>query len=674
LEEGKAYDRLDLRTIIPQGRKSEPINGDHLELPLPTPEEVERYLRSGTKYTEWRKEARHRLKGRECFPFCFDGDTLPKGDRDSGIQRYTGQAVGLLAHVPMASPEKVYALFYDSISQLTPDNQTDDWFLVLWKAILKYWGKETARIREAEKKQKVEEKQTGDKLSKIVRYMQKWCDHPYLHNDDEDVRRLFALQHLICLCANEYLVMQSNGYYCSIGVTRPTDLPGLITRLGMDDLIALSEMDSNNQSKPVPHSKILQRHGTYTGTKPEARLGLEGFHIRDIDTEDATLLISLYRRKEDLYEDATWHPEVDRWLHSLVAPADYPRLEGWIAHSLAFEEGPTAALSISGPPGIGKQLFVQGLAECIDTEEYASAREFGRFREKLLHTPFLCVNEGLPKGQDGVEDVADIFRHFVSGDALHIEVKGKSPVTVYNPLRVIFTANNMDVILALAGHRSLTKEDQAALLKRLVHIEARQGAADYLLGLGGRDYTGTAKHWVGGPEGPSRYVVAKHFMWIYKERRKLYPRGARFLVEGDQLSEFMDVMRTQIGHAPIVIEAMIELIEHKYQRGCTGLAQEGCKIYMTQFAIRKKLEERGTKIQQRTLQKTMAGLLNTSGPCPPTRKTSVSSGKKVSARWHEIDISLLHREAIRLGMPHERMDELISAQVVDAAELVVKRG
>ena len=146
--EGPKDERLDLiRIISPIGKKSSPIQGDRIELPIPTPEEVEKILytnhqgRLRTRLSEWAKEAKHRLKGRECAPFCFEGDVLSEGSRDSGIQQMVGQAVGLLAHLPLAAPEKIYALFYDSISALAPDESTSDWTVVLWRAVLKYWGK-----------------------------------------------------------------------------------------------------------------------------------------------------------------------------------------------------------------------------------------------------------------------------------------------------------------------------------------------------------------------------------------------------------------------------------------------------------------------------------------------------------------------------------------------------
>lgn len=656
-------ERLDLKTITPHGRASStPVAGITFDLPQPTPEEVERLLYSKlggrTRLTEWTKEAKHRLKGRECAPICFDSEVLPEGNRDSGIQQMVGQACGLLAHLPLATPERLYALFYDSVSRLAPDEQTEDWTLILWAAVLKYWGKEQARLRQAKKAEHKAERRKQTKMERVIEGMQSWCDHPMLHNEDEAVRELFASQHLIVADAHEYYIMQPNGYFHPVGTMKPAEVPALVRRYKMDDLIILTEMDGNT-SKDVSFTRIFARHGTKVCSRPIAKLEISGYHIKDVDGPEATLMIDLYRRKDDLYKHAEFYPEVDRWLRHLVAPADYPTLECWIAYALAFDEGPTAALSLAGPPGIGKQLFIQGLAECINTEDFATAREFGRFREKLLHTPFLIVNEGLPRGQEGVEDVADIFRHFVSGDPLHIEVKNKSPITIYNPLRIIFTANNTDVILQLAGHRSLTKEDQAALVKRLVHIQAREEAANYLLGLGGRAYTGTEKHWVAGPEGGSHYVVAKHLMWIYKNRKQQYPRGDRFLMEGNQHAEFMDVMRTETGIAPMVIEAIINLIEmKKYPATVRGLCIEDGKVFVTNEAVQKKLKESSTVISYklRELRKTISGLM--SRPDVVVGRKRNVHGKNIVAHWKELDIGLLLREAQRIGLPFDKLHDL----------------
>jgi hypothetical protein len=156
---------------------------------------------------------------------------------------------------------------------------------------------------------------------------------------------------------------------------------------------------------------------------------------------------------------------------------------------------------------------------------------------------------------------------------------------------------------------------------------------------------------------------------MYKERRAKYPRGDRFLVEGDQFSEFMDMMRTESGIAPQVIEAMVSLIESAYQRNVRGLVvQSGC-VYITNDAVYQKMKELGSagRLSRNRLRKTISGLMSEDEVPEPSRKKNIH-GMSIVACWKELDVALLHREAVRSGLPHAKLDEYLKLQIVEAGE------
>lgn len=654
---------LDPASITPLGpTQTRPTAAlDLPDIDKPTPEEVTGYLKDGNKQSIWYKIAKKYLKGRDCFKAIFgEGAIAREGERDSTIQAYAGQVCALLSDHVEATPEKCYALLHGSVEILRPDQDTPDWTDILWTAILKYWTKEEERRRIEKEEKEQEEQKKEDKLDAIIQRMQTWCDHPELHQEKPELRRYFALNHFIVMTTNEYYIMGEHGYYHPIGTGKIVELPAVIARLGMDDLINLVYTRNGTQAL-VPGTDLLARHGTKV-KEMVGKISAEGLHIESLGLETARLVTNLFRRRKDLEHTAAFHPEVDRWLRSLVPPDQYPNLEAWLSWSLAFDEGPICALSLAGPPGCGKKLLVQGLAECVDSGEIATAREFGRFRETLLRTCFLAVDEGLPKPQQGAPDVADTFRHFVSGDPLQIETKYRTPITIKNPVRIIFTANNADIIQQLAGHRELTLEDQEALALRIMHLEAQQDATEYLLSLGGIHHT---KGWIGGDSGEqSDYIVARHFMWLYLNKRREYPRQRRFLVEGCLDSDLITEMKLRAGISPQIVETLINMIESDEPRKIRGMVieQEKGLVHITNQGVadRFKVLFSQYRLNGHSLRKVLNGITVSAEKCRKDLSTGKQSDNLI---WRSLDLKLLLDEAVKNGMSHTRLAKLYNRQL-----------
>ena len=668
--------QLDPLTIKPMGHlQSAPTSS--MDLPdIPKPDLSEcsllLYTEKGTM-SDFYKEARKFLKGRECYSACFEDKPIAEvGHRNSTIQQFVGSCTAMLIHLPQITPRHIYALLLNSVLLLEPDKDTSDWTEILWQAVLRYWTKEKHRIEIEEENEKNRKLKVQDKLDQIINVMQEWSDHPDLHADTPDIRRDFATSHLIAMTPNEYYIMTETGYYHPIGTGKINELPALIRRYGMDDIIQILEYQ-NGREALSSGSMILARHGIKV-KEMVGKIKAPGIYIENLTSERMVLISNLFSLREDLLRKAKFHPEIDRWLRSLVVPEQYELLESWIGWALAFDEGPICALSLSGPPGCGKKLFCQGLAECLTTGEYATAREFGRFREPLLRTCFLVVDEGLPKPQQGVSDVADTFRHFVSGDPLQIEQKYKTPITIRNPIRIIFTSNNSDVVQELAGHRELTKEDQEALALRILHLEAQQDATNYLLSLGGIHHT---TGWISGDSGEkSDYVIARHFLWLYLHKRHDHPKQRRFLVEGALDSDVMSEMKLRSGISPQIIETLINMIEHDTPQILSGLAilNEKGEVWVTNKGVSDRFS--GLFPQYRLNGHALRKVLNNITLFQFKGRMDLPKGKKSdNLCWRKIDLHLLLEEAIKNGMDHKKLDRLYQRQLeIKREEDLIKEG
>jgi len=611
--------------------------------------------------TPWARMAKKALEGRDCFASCFEHAPLAApGSRDATIQRLIGEACAVLRRVVGSSPSLVFALFSEALEQLDADklDVRENWRQVGWRAVCRYWQRESEKLAGEAQQVEQQKAQARSLEDHVLEGLLQWCDAPELRAGS-DAARWWLSTHLICATERHLHVMQPNGYYDPIASTK-TLLSARIRELGMDSLIPLWEARSNGEGqKPIDPQRLIDRFATRVG-RTEGAIGARGVTIRDIGQAGATMIYRMFARR-DL--EPTYDAEVDLWLQYLMAcdASDYSALCRWIGYALDFEGGPICALSLSGAPGSGKKMLVQGLAECIDTETTASASDFGRFQEILLRTPFLVVNEGLARQGYGVQHVADQFRRYVSGDPILVEPKFMDKIQIRSPLRVMFVANNMDVIQELTGNRDLSPEDRRALAVRILHLSTSERAASWLRMRGGLQFT---RGWIRADAGgPSQFRVARHFLWLYQQRPPV-PAGNRFLVEGNVDDEMIAQMSTRSGSAPSVIETLIAMIERASQLPAlaSSIRIEGTRIYVTTSGVceawRMFFSERRGGIDELNVRRVSTVLRGLSAKDEePPRSTN---GPRV--RWREIDPELLLREALEHGYPCTRLANLAAGR------------
>jgi len=611
--------------------------------------------------TDFYTQAKSRLRGRECFPSIFEMGTLAvPGSRDETIHRFVGQIIGLIYHMEETTAEHVYALLLDPVLQLDPDPDHTGgrtWCDILWSAVARLWAKEEAQATLAEAKAAERAEQLLNLASNVAAGMKNWCDDPALSSP---VPHAFAARHMIAMCGNTCYLMRPDGTYDPTPLQQ-TQLIAAIRGRGMEGMIEttskVGESDSV-QDRPVQH--LVNQYGTIVkeviGVPSPA-----GGTIIAIDTPEARLQLPIFWRNEALKPE--YNIDVALWIKK-IAGNEYDALCRWIAYALAFEEGPICALSIKGKAGSGKKMLTQGLAECLRLESQASSEDLvGDNNYGLMESPFLGIDEGWVKGGRG-RHPADQFRALVAGDPFQIKRKYFAPVKVINPVRVVFTANNLDAIRVLTHGRDLSPQDREALSVRLMHLDITDEASDWLRAMGGVKFTGApGSRWIRGDGGEaSDFIVAKHFLWLH-ERRRTWERGARFLVEGNANKEVLFELRTKAGATPAVIESIIKMLE--LNRMWRGMVVSGNRLYVSAAEILEyyrnnvKTSSHGNVTTDQVLN-AIRGL--SMGEMPTGAYVLPGRESEGPRRWAEIDCELLLSVAQKDGWACGVLQRMVDAQ------------
>lgn len=626
--------------------------------PIPTREEAMSLLKEYSLQTgrqiaaAWVKAAKKKLVGRECYDALFNQGVLAsEGQRDTTLHKYVGQVISLLFGQDKISPLHIYALFMEALDGLEPDQGTPDWHVKCWDHIGRIWSREEAK-QDLEVQQQAEDLDTQQGLiERVIGGMQRWCKHPDLFRDKATAQQ-FALRHLIATVGQCHHVMTPDGKYDELSITT-SSLIARIRILRMNGVIDTQRDSDNGGVSDVDARTILNAHSCVCRAIV-AKPNVEGGYIDRIDTGDAELVLPTYQRNPDLVPE--YSPHVDQWLKKFFGPYYFEGCE-WIAWALAFDEGPICGLSIVGDPGIGKKLLTIGLSECLRIPALASAQDLvGDYQYGLMQSPFLIINEGWPKVKGGMHP-ADAFRCLVDGQPLMANRKFLAPVRVFNPPRIIFTANNTAVVSLLGDDRDLSPEDREALAIRLKHMHLNDEAAHWLRQLGGYAYTGKmGARWIAGDSGePSDFIVARHFLWLHSIRGER-ERGRRFLVDGNANEDLMYEFRVGTGSNPLVIESILRMLEHSGPNW--RLPHQAGRIWATSSMVLDYFRANlAATANQRLTQNQVTNAFKSLCISDPG-KGSTTIGD-IKARWWELDPDLLLSVARRDGRRSQVLDKIV---------------
>lgn len=553
----------------------------------PAHDEIEDYLYtsspSGNRIqSAFVKDAKKALKGLRCAPCLFNPDIplCDSGQRNDTICLYLGEAVPkIIRKISYARPEHVYALFYNPVSML---DQDQDWYAHTWHILLDIWGKEVDKYNAEEQVKAEKELQAFTEIQTIAEGMKKWCADPALHDPDqvED----FVRRHSLACVGRFFYLIGMDGCYQPFPITREQIISRIRTTY-LDDILPTTTIGNAGQPQSMTVVDIQNEYSTPIETvEKRPQFDAEGI-IEDINGQHPKLVSPMYRRNPDL--EPTFNKDVDDWLTNFFGHA-YKIGVNWIANALAFEEGAICALSLAGPPGTGKKLLTQGLAECLEHPYTASGASItGTWTDELARTPFLVINEGLPRKQ-GSLPFSELFKSLTAADPITVQERFKPNVQIINPMRVIFTANNQDIVYQLVRDKELTPEDRQAVGQRLLHIDQDAGASKFLLDRGEFKFTGQpGNRWIAGSNMTSDHVVAKHFLWLHSQRVKSDVQG-RYLVQGNSdgdTSALQDATVAKETTADVGL-AIIKMVEDNKQTSGMYADKDTGGLYVTLEAVK----------------------------------------------------------------------------------------
>lgn len=602
--------------------------------------------------TDFAREAKKYLTGREAFAVCFEeGRVDVRNGWNNGVTKLVGQVVGMTARLEGASAEACFALLLPGLQQLQAEEdvgaQETQWLPKAWDITCRMWANEQAQVQaEAEEREASMARARGvrDEILKTVTEQQ-----PTAVPQQKDEAIEWLRQRMIASDGRNHYVMRPDATY-NVRPCVDSMLVPMVRELGMEDVIETNEMRGKQWVIRSTQS-ILNDHATPIMSVACSSRERHAY----IDGEQGGRVLHLPVHRPNPRVRIARDERVAEWLHAMVGDK-IDLLEEWLAWAPEVS-GPICALNLFGASGAGKGMLAQGLAECFDGERMNDGRALGKFNEGLLHSPIIACDEGLPQIQsDESLPIDQAFRAFVSGGRLTIRSMFSNPFNADIYPRILFTGNDRDIIRSIVGHRDLTDEDVRAIEVRLLSLEVSPKARELLTSRGNYAYT---SGWVGGKE-PSRYVVAGHIMYLHAMRRASSRGSGRLLVEGEVQTSMVRSMRLRTQASQAVLKALVRMIEgpmtHK------GLHVDGGRAWVTASGVVDYIGAPTSMISEKvSLSKCAAVLRQFGAPFDGDTAKSKPKGQE-RGRWIEVSLPVILEEGLRYGMACERVERLLRQQ------------
>jgi len=627
--------------------------------PMPDPEMARGILFDKNKQTEVHKQAKRRLKNRDCYPYIWPEspqalqDLLPeRGTRDTIMMKVAGQVISLIFSITGSRPEHAFALLLDWVSIMPPEEADLDPLSNLWGKILRLWEQEDAKqeIREElEIREEIQEEVARRKklvtANEVLAAAREIWPKGMLPDDDNEA--MLVLSRRAILARKLYFVLQKNGTYSTMSYGQQEIYAG-IRESGIDGVI----IQTQGEDRLVPLVNILRNHMTPV-TEVSYQVGGFPPGLRGgIPSRDGSLIFPVTRIREDL--EPAYNDDVNDWLQCLVGADNFQKLCNWIAWSFDLVN-PICAIALIGPPSTGKKLFVRGLAECFDPSNVATGAVFGNYAASLRSSVIVSLDEGIPSAGFGTNHPSEMFRSLVAGDPIHVNEKYIAPYTVRAPSRLIITANTMGILSSLAK-AGFTEDDRKALIQRIYLFSVKQAAADFLAERGGAAFTGKdGVRWIA-PDGEadgSDYLIARHFLWL-RDNFKRLPRGNRLLMEGMDGSELTYRLRGEADVEANLIQLIMNYVETSAAARTlpSMYVESDGEIYCTVAFARHLLSPNiSCKVASAALKAISAAEFNNQG-----QKNIRIQG--IVQRWHRLDKHLLFWAAEEIGYARKRFCEI----------------
>ena len=595
--------------------------------------------------TDFFKRAKRTLKDSQYLDILFNNAApcWEAGHRNDEIVKMIGFITPILLKKARATVQQVFALAIGPLLTLGSDQ---DWVSHGWNALLDIYEREVNKYN-AEKEERAEKvSKEISTLDKMVEGMQEWCESPALFKDEASAREEVKANCIATVQSWAYL-MQDDGRFLDFAINKD-QLISRIRRTSLKDILETSKINYTGEEVDISAATLLNTYSTPVCEIQMRPVGNAGGYIENINGEKPVLVLSTFCRNDNL--EPTYNPFVNEWLKNLFGEY-FKKGCAWIGNALAFEEGLICALSMEGASSAGKKLLTEGLSECLKVPYVAGPEAMYHQSSAFLKTPFLVVNEAWPNIR-GATSPADKFKSLTGGDGIVVNEKFKPSVRVLCPVRLIMTANDDGIIKELIKGKDMVLDNRIAVGERLFHFKVPSKAATYLNSIGGRGFTARkGQRWIRPDSGPdsSDFIVAKHFLWLWKNRDTVDPKQ-RYLVMGNCApgagagkQNVLEKLLADNNHTPIVAKAIIDMMDNTgvwRSAQFIRINQDMTRLWVTRNGVHRYVKEvMEERVSESELYSGMLNILETPEPM-----------KFDDVHWYEISVDTLAMIATEKGI------------------------
>lgn len=374
---------------------------------------------------------------------------------------------------------------------------------------------------------------------------------------DEVMRRWIIQQ------GSQYFFLQSNGYY-SPPAGKDDARPKAKQVLARAPIL-FAEPSQNGEHKRSM-TELVEEYGW----------------VADRVVADLTIDGTMYDPIENVVREAVapirpltpqYDPEIATWL-KILGGEQHEKLLDWLSVFPDLRRL-IACLYVKGETGAGKGLLAAGLSRIWTTGAWTPFESiFGTtFNSSIANCPLVVADEHIPVSRRG-DDPTAVLRQIIGKTEHELSRKFRSNTTMRGALRVMLTANNEELLRG----RATGPDDQAALIKRVIVIEAPTAAAEYLTWLGGFDRLN--------PQWNLGDGIARHVLHLAMTRDV---KGDRFAVAGSETPTHREIFTTRLGQ--LVREWLIHYCENpKLANAHPQIAKlvraEGGDLYVNSEAVK----------------------------------------------------------------------------------------